>query len=203
MYKVFVNDKVIYFTKNKENLNKDSNGLKLNFFSPSLTKSIYGLVSEDEQINYVIIAVENPELAFNEFKNYFQSITAAGGIVKNEKGETLFIYRLDKWDLPKGKMEIGENTLETALREVEEECGVTGLAIERRLKDTFHIYEREKKVYLKETHWYAMNTNFKGQLIPQLEEGITEVAWLGEEEIKTKVLKNTYTSILDLWVSVG
>ena len=52
-------------------------------------------------------------------------IEAAGGLVINRKGEYLFIYRNDKWDLPKGKLEKGERKRQGAVREVEEECGIT------------------------------------------------------------------------------
>ena len=51
-------------------------------------------------------------------------IEAAGGLVKNENGDYLFIYRNDKWDLPKGKIEKDEKTKVAAVREVEEECGI-------------------------------------------------------------------------------
>ncbi|MEK9830598.1 MAG: NUDIX hydrolase, partial [Schleiferiaceae bacterium] len=38
-----------------------------------------------------------------------KALTAAGGWVKNGRGEVLWIYRLGHWDLPKGKLESGEN----------------------------------------------------------------------------------------------
>jgi 8-oxo-dGTP pyrophosphatase MutT (NUDIX family) len=198
MYKVFVNDRVIYFTNNKEIFNNSPKCLKLRFFSESITESICSLLLNGRKKNSVVIEVDNPEAAFNQFKNYFRLIEAAGGRVKNEAGKTLFIYRLDKWDLPKGKKEEGETIKETAIREVEEECGITGLNLGKQLQDTFHIYSTNKGLVLKQTYWFEMTTNYSGELTPQTEEGITKVEWLTDEEVKTKVLENTYESLVNV-----
>ena len=56
--------------------------------------------------------------------DYSKGIVAAGGIVKNEEGKTLIIFRRGFWDLPKGKVEKGEKIINAAQREVEEETGV-------------------------------------------------------------------------------
>ena len=56
-------------------------------------------------------------------------IKAGGGLVKNEKGEVLFMFRKGKWDLPKGKLDPGETMDACAVREVMEETGVSGLSI--------------------------------------------------------------------------
>ena len=50
-------------------------------------------------------------------------IQAGGGLVENEKGEILFMFRKGKWDLPKGKLDPGESYESCALREVQEETG--------------------------------------------------------------------------------
>ncbi|MEI7526764.1 MAG: NUDIX domain-containing protein, partial [Mariniphaga sp.] len=79
-----------------------------------------------------------PELlpSFRDFISMFKYIPAAGGLVKNEKGEFLFIHRLGFWDLPKGKIDkkdlreplssIGDNpsARNAAIREVKEETGL-------------------------------------------------------------------------------
>lgn len=64
------------------------------------------------------------ETVFQNLKNKIKLIKAAGGLVKNGDGDYLFIYRLGKWDLPKGKVEDNEKMREAAVREVEEECGI-------------------------------------------------------------------------------
>ncbi|MCB9361031.1 MAG: NUDIX domain-containing protein [Flavobacteriales bacterium] len=153
------------------------------------------------KIEGIIVCVDDVEGAFNEFKASFKLIAAAGGVVKNNDNKTLFIYRLDKWDLPKGKVEKDEKIDEAAIREVEEECAVTRLEIIKPLKDTYHIYTMGEELVLKQTYWFEMKTEFDGKLIPQTEEGIEEVRWMSDEEVNTIVLANTYASISDFLVS--
>lgn len=130
------------------------------------------------------------------FKN-FTVIEAAGGIVQNNKKELLFIYRLDKWDLPKGKMEKGEKPDECALREVEEETGVTNLKLKKKTGETYHTYDDYGKHILKVTHWYYMTCSATQKLVPQTEEDITAIKWVPTREIKEPIA-NTYPSIKDI-----
>ena len=124
-------------------------------------------------------------------------IEAAGGLVFNKDGDILMIFRNGKWDLPKGKLEIGESVEECAIREVEEECGISGLIIENKIKDTYHTYFLEGESILKKTYWYKMNTDSDGELVPQIEEGITKVSWVGKDQISEK-LTNSYGNISDV-----
>ena len=107
------------------------------------------------------------------------------------------IFRNNKWDLPKGKLELNENIKECAIREVQEECGISGLSILNALQDTYHAYELNGEKILKRTYWFAMHTNFKGNLVPQTEEGITEVVWVDKEQIAEK-LNNSFGNIKEL-----
>ena len=119
---------------------------------------------------------------------------AAGGIVYNERKELLMIFRNGKWDLPKGKLEIGESTEECALREVKEECGLSDLTIVDVLEDTYHTYELSGKQILKRTYWYKMFASSQQRLRPEISEGITRVCWVGGNDIDNK-LKNSYANI--------
>ena len=125
-------------------------------------------------------------------------IEAAGGLVFNKDEQILMIFRNGKWDLPKGKLEEGENKKQCAKREVEEECGICGLDITEKLLETYHTYNLSGKKILKRTYWYKMNTDFDGALIPQIEEGITKVAWVDKGKISEK-LKNSYGNISDIF----
>ena len=107
------------------------------------------------------------------------------------------IFRNGKWDLPKGKLEEGENKKQCAIREVEEECGIVGLNIIEKLLETYHTYNLSGKNILKRTYWYKMKTNFDGELVPQIEEGITKVSWVSKDQISEK-LKNSYGNISDV-----
>ena len=107
------------------------------------------------------------------------------------------IFRNGKWDLPKGKLEMGESVEECAIREVEEECGVSGIIIENKIKDTYHTYVLEGENILKKTYWYKMKTDYSAKLVPQIEEGITKVSWIDKDQISKK-LKNSYGNISDV-----
>jgi 8-oxo-dGTP pyrophosphatase MutT (NUDIX family) len=131
------------------------------------------------------------------FFKHFTIIEAAGGIVQNNKKELLFILRLGKWDLPKGKMEKGEKPDECALREVEEETGVTALKLKKKVGETYHTYDEFGKHILKISHWYYMTAPAVQQLTPQTEENITEVKWVSTKNIKEPIA-NTYPSIKDI-----
>ena len=133
----------------------------------------------------------------SDFFKHFIVIKAGGGVIKNENEEILFIFRRGKWDLPKGKLDENEHIEECAKREVQEETGLKKLVIEKPLEITYHTYEQFGKHFLKESHWFAMKAKGHEQLIPQVEEDITEIKWVKPEEI-TKYLSNTFPAIRQL-----
>lgn len=201
MYKVFIKDKRIVFTNNQQYVDNVESELRLRFFSSDLTTILLDLLQRAKRLQEIVIIVDDVENAFNQFKSSFTLIEAAGGVVKNNQNKTLFIYRLNNWDLPKGKIEKGEQIEEAAIREVEEECAVTGLKIVKPLNDSYHIYHLNDNPILKKTYWFEMQTDFDGKLIPQTEEGIEKVEWFTNEQIKEIALKNTYSSIADFLAS--
>ena len=129
-------------------------------------------------------------------------VKAGGGLVKNEKGEILFMFRRGKWDLPKGKLDPGESLENCALREVEEETGVGSLTVQKFLLVTEHPYEEKGQLLLKETHWWLMTTNSQQPLVPQTEEDITELRWIGTSEMNM-ILLNTYPGIIEVLKTGG
>jgi 8-oxo-dGTP pyrophosphatase MutT (NUDIX family) len=140
---------------------------------------------------------------FYYFRRIHTFIHAAGGVVSHPEKGLLSIHRLGKWDLPKGKMEQGENPMITAVREVEEECGVDGLKITGEPYFTYHTYPlRTGKQALKKTWWFPMETGFNGALEAQEEEGITQAVWLqNEDEIHTNTYR-TISEVLDYFGSM-
>ena len=101
------------------------------------------------------------------------------------------------WDLPKGKAEPGESAEQTALREVEEECGLTGLILQRFLMSTYHIYKLNNDLMLKKTDWFEMKYKGDSAPIPLAKEDISQVRWIKRVRLK-EVYDNTYTSIIDV-----
>lgn len=146
--------------------------------------------------------IKVPKGEWKDFKKNYKIIEAAGGLVRNEKKEILFIFRKGKWDLPKGKIDKNEKVKSAAKREVKEECGIKGLKITDELATTYHIYELYGKQILKKTYWFKMTTDFKGILTPQMEEDITDVKWIKKKDVP-EVLKNTYPAIVEVCKSAG
>ncbi len=189
MYKVFVNDCPIILTDNK-NISSDYNIVEFK------SDRIYQIVEHlfQNELGGICLLCSSLESNWEAFKSQFKIQEAAGGKVLNANNEVLFIYRFNKWDLPKGKLEKGETIEEGAIREVEEECGITNLEVENQLETTYHIFTRKNKIILKITYWFLMKTDYTGKLTPQKEEGIEAVIYKSNSEIK-KALENTYENI--------
>ncbi len=135
-----------------------------------------------------------PEVMLSYLKEFYNYVEAAGGVVKNQKGEYLFIKRFGIWDLPKGKIEKGELPQQAAIREVEEETGIENLMVVKPLVTSWHIYPWEETTVLKQTYWFLMKSDFNGKLIPQTKEDITEARWLNQAEA-AKALQSSYRSL--------
>jgi 8-oxo-dGTP pyrophosphatase MutT (NUDIX family) len=125
-----------------------------------------------------------------------KKIIAGGGVVVNEKNQVLFIYRRKKWDLPKGKLDPGEDIKACAIREVMEETGIRNLTIGNLIIVTTHSYEENGLNMQKETHWFEMkaSTVDNSTLTPQLEEDIEKIEWVSPENLE-EYLSETYTTI--------
>ena len=144
------------------------------------------------------VVADDPKVPFLIFSGLFTPVKAAGGVVRRDDDALLWIKRLGKWDLPKGKMEAGEDARACALREVEEETGLRHLMVEEALSSTWHMYRQHQRTYLKETHWFSMRAADGHQpLTPQTEEGIEEVVWKTPEESKA-ALAQSYPSLVPM-----
>ncbi|MCT4630250.1 NUDIX domain-containing protein [Winogradskyella sp.] len=189
MYTIYVGDKPIILTTKVE---KETYFKTYLLKTVNIGKVIKKLNTTDLQGVHLVHA--KPEKLLKLFLKLLPNVIAGGGKAYNAKSEVLFIYRNNKWDLPKGKIEHKESIEETAIREVEEETGVEGLKITKALPTTYHIFKRNGKHKIKITYWFEMKTNFEGQLFPQENEGITEVKWL-DDKASQKALENSYANI--------
>ena len=204
-YKVFINDNILEFLESPPSNFNPKHCYSNNFDPITLVQKLFvhtggpAQISEATADNRFYILSDRPEQALELFTGNFKVIKAAGGVVKRSDNEdlVLMIFRLGKWDLPKGKMEKGESTEISAIREVEEECGIGGLKIIRQLPETRHMYFHKDRWVMKETVWYEMITDDRSELVPQTEEGITEVRWVSLKELP-QLLKNSYFSISSL-----
>lgn len=189
MYKVFVNEKKLSFTKSPETAGKS-----IAYEQPSDLEIAMDLL-ENTSVSSLNVHGDVGRI-WAEFSGMFRSIEAAGGVVKNSDQKILFIRRLGKWDLPKGKIEKGESLETAAVREVAEETGLSEVDIEKFITTTYHIYtEKNSTKILKITHWFSMAYFGNQTPKPQIEEGIMEVSWKDQNDIKANVLGKTFKNI--------
>ena len=196
MYKVFINNKCIFLIENKDVLT-GREGKKHQYYSESALLATIDDFEKDRSCENLYV-IGDPD----EIISLFTTVEAAGGLVKKAGDQILFIYRYGKWDLPKGKMERGESPSETAIREVTEETGVTGLEIIKSLNPTYHTYRLEGRRVIKKTSWFEMSFKDDTKILPQQIEDITVVKWLTQKDIPW-AMRNSYASIIELLTSSG
>jgi 8-oxo-dGTP pyrophosphatase MutT (NUDIX family) len=134
---------------------------------------------------------------FQLFSTGLTVVQAAGGLVLNDDGHLLMIFRKGCWDLPKGKVDEGETLEVCAVREVQEETGITRLLLKEKLQTTYHTYLLGSEKIIKPSHWFLMYCHGNEKLVPQVEEAITEIAWMDKASV-ANILDNTYASIREL-----
>lgn len=152
---------------------------------------------ELQKIHAGVFLHSNLEELKKAFWKKFTIIQAAGGLVTNKKHEVLMIFRRNKWDLPKGKLDPGETLEQCAVREVEEETGLRNISLQKHLLTTYHTYHESGKFILKESYWYNMSINDEQALIPQAEEQIADARWVKKTQLP-ELLNNTFPSVKDV-----
>lgn len=189
MYKVFIKDVPIILSTEK-NIGKQYTAFPLKDIE------FKKLIKDIRKGKFQYVNLYHPDKAKLEslLLEKLPVVTAAGGLVNNSKMEVLFIKRNNRWDLPKGRVEKGESLEDAAIREVEEETGIQDLILGDFISKTYHVFKRNKKWKLKVTYWYAMHSDYKGELTPQEEEGIEKVRWKNFQKSQ-KALRNTYENV--------
>jgi 8-oxo-dGTP pyrophosphatase MutT (NUDIX family) len=195
-YKIFINHYTIFigddkFMKQQPEMITD---YSLDKMGVTISKILSGTNVKDEFIGFT---VKDTLPVYKQLKKHFKLIKAAGGIVFNHHGELLLIKRLGLWDLPKGKIESGEDQRLAALREVREECGLNFLGLLNKIAYTYHAYFLKGRWILKRTTWYKMAALGDISVTPQLEEHITEVKWVNKDFLKQPDFE-TYDSLKSL-----
>ena len=142
------------------------------------------------------LILHNVTDAFNALKKEFALIQASGGLVYDQN-KFLLIYRRGKWDLPKGKLDEGEDLGQCALREIKEETGARNIKLEQTLCSTYHTYYERGQHILKESHWHLVKGNEDEPLVPQIEEDIEKCEWVNIDNL-SPYLENAPASILDV-----
>ena len=146
-----------------------------------------------KKIYSITITLKRFKYVLKQVKKMFKIIKAGGGVVKNNNDQILFIYRLKKWDLPKGKLDKGETIRDCAKREVEEETKVK-VNLKQKIISTWHTYTRNKKFILKKTTWFKMDCVDDSKMKPQKKEKIEKVEWMDNSTIK-EILLSSYKTL--------
>jgi len=150
-----------------------------------------------EKVHAGVFYHESLEELKKAFFKKFTIVKAAGGVVNNEKGAILLIFRKGKWDLPKGKLDKGESLDVCAVREVKEETGLRQVTLDEHLTVSYHTYHEGARFILKESHWYLMHADSNQELVPQLEEDINELKWVDPEELD-RYFHQSFPSVADV-----
>lgn len=110
---------------------------------------------------------------------------SAGGVVARQERDQWLVALLKTehkrgpvWILPKGHVEpaAGETVSDAAIREVQEEAGITSLSIKDQLGVTRYSFQAEEALVKKTVHYFLMTTDQK-RLTPQAEENLIDAAW--------------------------
>lgn len=191
MYKVFVDHRPIVL------IEKDKfSGTDRNISFDELKKFVKDIKPylKDVTVDHpLFVLCDDVDKDFDSLFDSYKKIRAAGGIVKR-KNKFLVIKRNGKWDIPKGKIDKGEEKKAAAVREIEEECGIEGPVIEDFLVTTYHVFNYKGKKAIKKTFWYNLTYDGPKELVPQTKEGITKAKWMTEEEMLS-IRGKTYGSI--------
>lgn len=209
MYKLFVNNKALYLVTNPAHVQNILSGDNEPVIQPyrdqaSMRVLLEKVLYNDANDSDCVLFGKDPDQMLQELLGTFICLDAAGGVVENNQGEILLIFRRGFWDLPKGKVDEGETLEQTAVREVEEETGLKKLKLIKPVlyhglsnKATYHSYLIDGKPAMKIAYWYEMQTDFEGQLVPQAEEDIEEARWVAKTDLP-QYYDTMYPSIVDV-----
>jgi 8-oxo-dGTP pyrophosphatase MutT (NUDIX family) len=187
MYKIYINDRPLTLCDPLEMAQKgtpkDGHLVARYPGKPKFILNYVDLLEKGSpQVEEVTLFHTDLEELWEDFRGHYKILEAAGGLVRNFAHQWLLIYRLDSWDLPKGKIDPGETPEEAAVREVQEETGLTSLTLGEQLPTTYHTYRDKKdRRILKPTYWYLMDTP-ETKLTPQTEENIEQAVWMSDKQ---------------------
>jgi ADP-ribose pyrophosphatase YjhB (NUDIX family) len=126
--------------------------------------------------------------------------TSAGGVVfRREEDAVYFLLIRDpyaNWGLPKGHLEPGEGAEQAAVREVTEETGIGELELHEALATIDWFFRDGTDLIHKYCHFFLMETG-SVDTAPQLDEGITECAWLTLDEALATLTYDNARAVLE------
>ncbi|MBL7711385.1 MAG: NUDIX hydrolase [Chitinophagaceae bacterium] len=194
--KIYYNNKPFILAGPQADLSRYQAYKKLEGATAGHFKEALSLLEDSACSGVLLVDADRAQLEKELLWNFYP-VYSGGGVVVNENGAILMILRRGKWDLPKGKLDEGEDIEQCALREVREETGLEQVTLGERIGNTMHIYSMNNQLMLKYTEWYLMRASVKSSLLPQEEEKIEEVRWVRPADIPV-LLRNSYETITDV-----
>lgn len=198
MYKIYFEKRAMIICPPDEQSLSDPNAVQFRIGKKFDLHALTGLFESSDSIGRIYIPTGSPEATYRRICSEFKEVNAGGGLVSNRRGDYLLISRNGLWDLPKGHQEEGEDIAVTALREVQEETGVSQLLLRELICVTDHCYRRDGIWHLKHTWWFDMLYTDPTDLTPQREEDIAKAAWVAKSSLPP-YLRNTYPSIQEVF----
>ncbi len=202
---IYYNDKQLILSTDKEEyINDHPDAGQYVFFSGATPNSFNQAIQQLERpgVNGVIIEDATADSLLAQLDAMYHTIDAGGGLVYNERGEILMIFRRGKWDLPKGKLDDGENIASCALREVMEETGLVQVSLGEKIGETYHIYTQKGEHILKRSTWYKMQGTSADKLKPQKEEDILDARWVGKNDLPP-IAARSYALVREILAKAG
>lgn len=198
LHKIYFEKRCIIICEPSDQTLADPNAIEYHVGDRIDLHALVGMFRNASGLARIYIPTDDTAGVYRRLCAEFKEVNAAGGLVRNRRGDYLLIRRSGLWDLPKGHQEAGEDIRDTALREVQEETGVDKLQTEGLICVTDHCYLRDGVWHLKHTWWYDMLYTDPVNLTPQREEDITRAAWVARSSLPP-YLKNTYPSIQEVF----
>ncbi len=200
MHKIYFNNKPLFITgKITKDLEEYIHHKETVFIDEFNAHTVKTMLYEMElpEIQTGVFLHNDEDAVLKAIEKKLVLIKAAGGLVHTTENNLLLIFRRGKWDLPKGKLDEGEDIETCAIREINEETGLKNIQIEQPLCLSYHTYYQDGKHILKETHWFLIKTNQQMDLVPQAEEDIEKCEWVSIDQLST-YMDNTHASIHDV-----
>ena len=124
--------------------------------------------------------------------------TSAGIVLfRKEESKILFLllhYPSGHWDFVKGKMEKGESTRETAIREAEEETGITDITFIENFEEWIEYnFKHQGELVQKKVVFFLAETKTKEVKISHEHSGYT---WMDYNEAMEKTTFNNAKTVL-------
>ena len=198
MHRIYFEKRCIIICQPGHERLSDPNSVEFHFSDRFDLHTLVSMFEASSSLSRIYIPVDDEEEAYRGLCAEFKEVNAAGGLVRNRRGDYLLISRSGLWDLPKGHQEAGEDIAVTAVREVQEETGVDRLELKDLICVTDHCYFRNGLWHLKHTWWYDMLYNEPVDLTPQTEEDIAKAAWVAKSSLPP-YLTDTYPSIQEVF----